>query len=84
MSVPNHRGQPSGDGDRSVEQEARAWVIRLTSGTATQDDARALADWRANPEHDAAFRAAAGLWKTAGHALAASGEASAVSNSVEH
>lgn len=77
MSVPNHRGQPSGDGNQSVEQEARAWVIRLTSGTATQDDARALADWRANPEHDAAFRAAAGLWKTAGHALAASGEASA-------
>jgi transmembrane sensor len=77
MSVPNHQGRPSGDGDHRVEREARAWVVRLTSGTATQDDARALADWRANPEHDAAFRAAAELWRAAGHALAALGDASA-------
>ena len=74
MSVPNQPGKPSGDGDRIVQQEARAWVVRLTSGTATQDDARALTDWRANPEHDAAFRAAVDLWKTAGHALAGTGE----------
>lgn len=77
MRVPNHQGRPSGDGDHSVEREARAWVVRLTSGMATQDDARALAEWRANPEHDAAFHAAAGLWKSAGDALANSEKASA-------
>lgn len=69
MSAPNQQSGSSTDTERSVAQEARAWVVRLTSGTATQDDARALAAWRADPEHDAAFRAAAGLWKQAGHAL---------------
>ncbi|NEU14369.1 DUF4880 domain-containing protein [Methylobacterium sp. BTF04] len=70
MSAPNQQSGSADDTDKSVAQEARAWVVRLTSGTATQDEARALAAWRIDPEHDAAFRAAAGLWKQAGHALA--------------
>ncbi|QEE40986.1 DUF4880 domain-containing protein [Methylobacterium sp. WL2] len=70
MSAPDDHGGPSADRDRCIAQDARAWVVRLTSGTATQDDAQALAAWRSDPEQDAAFRAAAGLWKQAGHALA--------------
>ncbi len=72
MSAPDHRNRPSADTNQAVAREASAWVVRLTSGAATQDEARALAAWRdADPAHDAAFRAAAGLWKQAGHALAA-------------
>jgi transmembrane sensor len=70
MNAPNHPGRPSVGDDRGVQQQAHAWVVHLTSGAATQDDARALAAWRSVPEHDAAFRAAAGLWKRTGDALA--------------
>jgi transmembrane sensor len=42
--------------------KAADWLVTLTSGHATDDDARALADWRAeNPAHDAAFRQVAKL-----------------------
>ncbi|MCC0808530.1 DUF4880 domain-containing protein [Methylobacterium sp. W2] len=59
-----------GSGDlAAVEREARAWIVRLTSGTATHADAEALTAWRARPEHDAAFVAASKLWRQAGIAL---------------
>lgn len=58
--------EPAGGG---LDAQARAWIIRLTSGSATQADADACAAWRANPDHDAAFRAAARLWQQAAPAL---------------
>ncbi|GJD75336.1 FecR family protein [Methylobacterium goesingense] len=70
MKAPNHQHGPTSGDDGGVRQQAHAWVVHLTSGTATQDDARALALWRSVPEHDAAFRAAAGLWQRTGDALA--------------
>ena len=70
MSAPNQHGNSPVADDRGVEEQARAWVVHLTSGTATQDDARTLAAWRSIPEHDAAFRAAAGLWKRTGDVIA--------------
>ncbi|MCJ2020809.1 DUF4880 domain-containing protein [Methylobacterium sp. E-065] len=70
MSEPNQQHTATNGDDHSVRRQAHAWVVHLTSGTATQDDAQALAAWRSTPEHDAAFRAAAGLWRRAGDALA--------------
>jgi transmembrane sensor len=50
-------------------REALAWVIRLHSGSATSDDAAALALWRArSPQHEAAFRDAVELWRALGDA----------------
>ena len=52
-----------------LQREALAWVVRLNSGTATTDDAAALALWRAqSPEHEAAFGDAVRLWRTLGEA----------------
>lgn len=52
-----------------IEGQARAWIVRLTSGSATQADAEACAAWRADPQHDAAFLAAARLWQQTGRIL---------------
>ena len=42
--------------------EAADWVVCLTSGAATDDDAARLAAWRArSPAHEAAFREVAGV-----------------------
>lgn len=42
--------------------EAVDWLVRLTSGQATADDAEALAMWRAqSPAHEQAFRQVAGM-----------------------
>jgi transmembrane sensor len=50
-------------------REALAWVIRLNSGTATTDDAAALALWRAqSADHEAAFAEAIRLWRALGEA----------------
>jgi transmembrane sensor len=50
-------------------RQALAWVIRLHSGAATSGDAAALALWRQrSPEHEAAFRDAAMLWRSFGEA----------------
>ncbi len=55
-----------------VLREALAWVIRLHSGTATSDDAEALAQWRRiSPGHETAFRDAVKLWRTFGEATRA-------------
>jgi len=51
--------------------EAVDWIVRLSSGAATEDDLRAFDAWRAaEPEHDAAFRALAGT-RQVGRALIA-------------
>ncbi|CAA2138392.1 FecR family protein [Methylobacterium bullatum] len=69
MTAGDH-DREDGSGDlAAVEREARAWIVRLTSGTATHADAEALTAWRARPEHDAAFLAASKLWRQAGVAL---------------
>lgn len=52
---------------QTLASQANAWVVRLTSGTATVEDARALREWcERSPEHAAAYREAASLWKQAG------------------
>lgn len=52
-----------------MRRDARAWVVRLTSGQATDADAWALSQWRArSAEHEAAFKEAAQLWRRAGTA----------------
>ncbi|MEG3089645.1 FecR family protein [Sphingomonas sp. PB4P5] len=51
--------------------EAVDWIVRLSSGDATEQDLRALATWRAaRPEHDTAFRALAGT-RSIGRAMLA-------------
>ncbi|WP_027173246.1 DUF4880 domain-containing protein [Methylobacterium sp. 10] len=68
--IAGDHDREDGSGDlATVEHEARAWIVRLTSGTATHADAEALTAWRARPEHDAAFLAASKLWRQAGIAL---------------
>ncbi|WP_115420990.1 FecR family protein [Ensifer sp. M14] len=54
----------------ALKREATAWIVRITSGTATTDDADALLAWRArSAAHEAAFQASARLWKNLGPAL---------------
>lgn len=58
------------DEHEALRQEATAFIVRITSGTATAEDAEALARWRASDEeHERAFREAARLWKNLGPAL---------------
>lgn len=51
--------------DRKLDQavvEAVEWIVRLSSGEATAEDARALEDWRGKDSaNDTAFRAMAGV-----------------------
>ncbi|HEV7307823.1 FecR family protein [Ensifer sp.] len=55
-----------------LKREAIAWVVRITSGAATEDDAARLARWRASDaNHEAAYRDAVRLWKASGPALQA-------------
>lgn len=54
----------------ALRREATAWIVRITSGKATTDDAGALQQWRARSDaHEQAFRDAARLWKQLGRAL---------------
>ncbi len=47
-----------------MQREAVGWVVRLTSGTATQEDAEQLAIWRARSvRHEEAFRLASLTWR---------------------
>lgn len=63
--------QPPQPTEKLVSQ-ANAWVVRLTSGEATVEDARELREWCAiSPAHAEAYREAAALWKQSGQALAA-------------
>jgi transmembrane sensor len=46
-----------------VEQEAIRWVVRMTSGEATESDRLAFRNWRArNPENESALVMARSLW----------------------
>ena len=50
---------------------ARAWVVRMKSGEATQSDVDMLLSWRAqNEANEGAFRQAVRLWEQLGPALA--------------
>lgn len=61
-----------GDDFEALKREATAWIVRITSGQATQGDAEDLSRWRArSAEHDRAFVEAARLWRSLGHAMAA-------------
>ncbi|AJC23531.2 FecR family protein [Pandoraea pulmonicola] len=52
-----------------LRQDAHAWLVRLTSGKATQDDARAFERWRAtSPRHRQAFELARDQWRLLGPA----------------
>lgn len=53
----------------ALEQEAHAWVRRLTSGDATVEDADAFQLWRRqSAAHAIAFAKASKLWETVGNA----------------
>ncbi|MGK6317180.1 FecR family protein [Neorhizobium sp. DT-125] len=61
----------------ALKREALAWIVRLTSGTATTEDRDAFLRWRArSAAHEQAFRDASRLWKNMGAALAAHSEPS--------
>ncbi|MNZ16297.1 fec operon regulator FecR [compost metagenome] len=50
-----------------LTRQANAWVVLLTSGQATVEDARALREWcDLSPEHARAYQDAARLWKQLG------------------
>lgn len=53
-----------------LRQEARAFLLRLTSGVATEDDVAALERWRRrSPAAARAFAEAALLWEVSGEAV---------------
>lgn len=67
FSFPTARGTP----DSRLHDEARDWLVLLTSGQATVADAKALRQWCAqSPEHAQAFEHAKRLWQQLTPALA--------------
>jgi transmembrane sensor len=53
-----------------LAREAIAWLLRLTCGAATTQDADQFKRWRAqSPEHAAAWQEAVRLWRALGPAL---------------
>lgn len=60
-----------GDDFEALKREATVWIVRITSGSATKQDADHLLRWRAKSQaHEQAFQEAARLWKNLGPALA--------------
>ncbi|WP_313624334.1 FecR family protein [Achromobacter sp.] len=54
----------------ALSREARAWLLALTSGRATEADAAAFRSWlAANPAHETAFADQKRLWQGLGPAL---------------
>lgn len=52
-------GYPHPEDLEPLEKEALGWIVRLTSGEATDEDARAFKEWRdRDPEHADAIRGA--------------------------
>ncbi len=52
-----------------IRREAQHWLVRLTSGEATSEDARAFADWCARSQaHRRAFAESRRLWQRIGEA----------------
>lgn len=64
---------PGNDKDHErAAREARAWLLTLTSGRATESDAQAFREWlRADPRRQAAFAAQKRLWRDVGPAVQA-------------
>lgn len=63
-------GQVLDDDFEALKREATAWIVRVTSGTATRQDADSLVRWRSRSAmHERAFQDAARLWKNLGPAL---------------
>jgi transmembrane sensor len=59
------------DDHEALLGEAYDWLIRLTSGAATVDDAKALKEWLSRgPAHEQAFCKANALWEQIGYAPA--------------
>jgi transmembrane sensor len=55
----------------ALEEEAFAWLARITSGAATDADRAALMQWRQrDPAHERAFQHASRLWRQVGQASA--------------
>lgn len=68
-------GQPGAD----LDAQARAWIVRLKSGAATELDLRRLASWRASsPDAEQAFDRARRLWAQTGPVLRAGADAKVV------
>lgn len=60
--MTDHSKEPTAEQD-ALKREARDWVMRLTSGEATAEDAEALKRWRkTSREHRRAFAEANLLW----------------------
>src|SRR5215217_6852563 len=69
------RDIPAGEPEADLEGQARAWIVRLRSGVATEQDLLRLAGWRAaSPAAEAAFDRARVLWAMMGPVLEADGE----------
>ncbi|MFF7399861.1 FecR family protein [Achromobacter sp. NPDC008082] len=65
MSMPGRNKH-----EDAATREARAWLLALTSGRATEDDAQAFRDWlRADARHHAAFAQQKQLWQGLGPAI---------------
>ncbi|HEY4317900.1 MAG TPA: FecR domain-containing protein [Herbaspirillum sp.] len=75
MNPFKRRRQPFPESNSlSLEQQAHAWVRRLTSGIARGSDAQALAQWCArSPAHAEAFKKAHSLWRDLGPAAQLAG-----------
>jgi transmembrane sensor len=68
-----------------LQEEAIEWVVRLTSGAATDADRSEFERWRAqSPEHEAAASAARQLWVGVGHSLTAADVAPETETETEH
>ena len=73
------RDIPGGQPDADLDALARAWIVRLKSGGATELDLRRLAGWRASsPDAEQAFDRARRLWAQVGSTLQASADAKVV------
>ena len=57
--------------NRDLEEEALAWVVRLTSGDATAEDQREFETWRIDQDNARAFERASLLWRSLGGILEA-------------
>ena len=66
-------GMPGNNKNSDVAaREARAWLLTLTSGRATEADAQAFREWlRADPRRQAVFAAQKQLWHDLGPAVQA-------------
>ena len=64
----NHKGEVSAE---LLERRALDWIVRITSGEATDADREAFARWRATaPEYEAAALQAIRTWRDTGAAVA--------------